>query len=194
MFSPAWMHFSFPKKKKGGLQKGSGGFQIGYQVRLGLIQAAVGLSSFYFKLVGIESFKSFVLRAILKVVGPHTPLPDVLTSRPATATCSFVWGFSWDAGCSAREQSSLPPQRCPGFPPEVAQVKVALWAQTSHPSSRAKQSHASHKKEQPCSGIGLEIFIFMWNHKYKIKIVNKCYRFLSSLGWGSGLILSTSKS
>lgn len=110
---------------------------------------------------------------------------------------SFVWVESWDAACSALlcKAAALPssPELTQLFSPKAAQV-ISLWAPISHPHlPEPKQSSGFHKTHWLCSGIGLHVFIFMRNHKYKIKIVNKCYTFIFSLGWGSGLILSTSK-
>lgn len=50
-----------------------GGKDLGYRVRLGPVQAAVGFFfPFYFKLVGIESLKGFMFRAVLQVVGTQS--------------------------------------------------------------------------------------------------------------------------
>jgi len=55
------------------LTKMDGGKDLGYRVRLGPVQAAVGFFfPFYFKLVGIESLKGFMFRAVLQVVGTQS--------------------------------------------------------------------------------------------------------------------------
>lgn len=150
MFFPSFKALQKKKKKKG-WQKG-----WGYQVRLGLIQATAGL--FPFKRVGIESLKSFMLRAVLKIVGTHTPLPNVLTSQDQLlllALLSEASVGSWDICCSAREQSFPLLQRGPALPlPEVAQVKVDLWAPMSHPISLSPNSPVPFtKNSNPVQGL-----------------------------------------
>lgn len=114
----------------------------------------------------MESFKSFMLRAVPKIAGTHTPLPNVLTSQDQLLLLAlFCLRLQWRAEMLTAllcKGAALPssPEVTQLSSPNVAQV-ISLWAPISHPTFLSPNNPVAFTKHSdPVQGL-VYMFLFL---------------------------------